>query len=365
MKKSFVPLFLFIPALFCSTFAKAQYFEERTLIWEKDLIDIGSVMEENGEVISEFFFVNKADFPIFIEEVITDCGCTTASYTTDTLSQDKIGSVKISYDPSGRGGTFSKMIIVKTNIDSDGDSLFLEGNSIPYRENIEDHYSRRIGNLGFNTTPINMGNVFTNEPEIKQVAFYNYNTYPIIMNEVRTLAPDYVQLKFVPTVVPAKSRGVLELSYDGAEKNDLGFFEEDIEITLIGNGEPVIPLKLMVTVHEYFAPVRKSEVDNIPKLALSEMEVDLNRIDEDTPISKIITLTNIGGEPLNIRKIVTNCDCLAFFLEKEDLAVDEEADLIFTFDPKGRRGIDHKTLTIFSNDPLNPTRTVIIKSSVR
>lgn len=364
MNKNVVILSWFFPALLCSSFAKAQGFEDRTLIWERNLINIGSVMEEKGEVTSEFFFVNKADFPVFIEEVITDCGCTTADYTTDTLSQDKIGTVKISYDPKGRGGPFSKTIIVKTNIDSEGDSLFLEGMSIPYPEDIENYYSKRAGNLGFSATTINMGNIFTNEPGIKLVDFYNYNNYPIILNEVKTLVPDHVQVKFIPTVIPAKTRGVLELTYDGAEKNDFGFFEEEIEIALIGHEEPVTPLKLMATVYEYFAPVRKSEIDKIPKLTVSEMEVDLKRINENKPVTERITLTNEGGETLNIRKVVTNCDCLAFSLEKEDLEVDEEVDLIFTFDPKGRRGIDHKTLTIFSNDPLNPTRTVIIKSRV-
>lgn len=364
MKNSSVPLVLLNSLFFVSFFAKAQGVEDRQLVWEKNLIDIGAVMEENGVVTSEFFFVNKADFPIFIDEIITDCGCTTASYTTDTLFRDKIGSVKINYDPTARGGVFSKMIIVKTNIDSDGDSLFLEGYNIPYPQSIENHYSNISGDLGFHASTINMGDVFTHEPKIKHVDFFNYKSYPLILNEVRTLVPDHVQVRFIPSAVPAKSRGILEISYDGEVKDDLGFFEDFIELVLIPKEEPVISLKLIANVHEYFAPVRLSEVDSIPKLVLSESEVDLNRINSNTPISKIITLTNEGSQPLNIRKIITNCDCLVFSLEKSDLQVGEKADLVFTFNPKGRRGIDHKTLTIFSNDPLNPTRTIVIKSRV-
>jgi hypothetical protein len=365
MKKSFAPLLLVISVLSFPNFAQPQNLGERTLIWERKVIDIGSVMEENGEVITAFFFLNKADFPIFIEEVITECGCTTADYTTDTLSQDKIGSVKISYDPRGRGGSFSKWVIVKTNINTDGDSLLLKGISVPYPEDITGYYSEKAGNLGFNATTINLGKVFTNEPKVKQVDFYNYNNYPIILNEVKTLVPDHIQLKFIPAIVPARSRGVVELSYDASKKGDLGFFEENIEIVLIGRYEPVIPITLMATVYEYFAPVRKSEVENIPKLSLSEMEVNLRSIDENKPVSQSITLSNSGGDLLNIRKVVTNCDCLTFYLEKEDLRQDEEAELTFTFNPKGRRGIDHKTLTIFSNDPLNPVKTVVIESRIR
>lgn len=345
-------------------YAEAQAYKNRQLVWERNLIDIGTVMQEKGEVTSEFFFVNKADFPIFIQEVVTDCGCTTASYTTDTLSVDKIGSIKIRYEPTDRSGPFSKMIIVKTNIDSDGDSLFLEGYNLPYPEDVESHYSKKVGGFGFHTTTINFGNVFDNEPKLKQVDFFNFKDYPVMLNEVRTVAPDYVKVHFKPGSVPAHSRGLLTLSYDGAKKNDLGYFEDSLTVALIGNKEPLIPLKMIASVQEYFEPVPLSEIGTLPKLVLSEQEVDLNRIKSNMPVSKIIILTNEGVQPLNIRKVISNCDCLVFSLGKEDLAVGEKTELVFTFDPKGRRGIDHKTLTIFSNDPLNPTRTIVIKSRI-
>lgn len=343
---------------------EAQYYGDHQLIWERNLIDIGTVMQEKGAVTSEFFFVNKANFPIFIQDVITDCGCTTASYTRDTLSLDKIGSVKIRYEPTERGGPFSKMIIVKTNIDSEGDSLFLEGYNLPYPEDLESHYSQRIGGFDFYATTINLGNVFDNEPKVKYVDFYNSKNYSVMMNHVKTVTPPHIKLAFEPDVISAKSRGTIALSYDGAEKNDFGFFEDSVKIALMGREEPLIPLKIIAAVQEYFAPVPLGEVGNLPRLVLSEMEVDLNRIKSNMPVSKIITLTNEGTRPLNIRKIVSNCDCLVFSLQKHDIAVGEKVDLVFTFDPKGRKGIDHKTLTIFSNDALSPTRTVVIKSRI-
>lgn len=343
---------------------QAQSDRGRQLIWERNLIDIGTVMQENGEVVSEFFFVNKADFPIFIQDVITDCGCTAVSYTTDTLSLDRIGSVKVSYAPTGRSGLFSKMIIVKTNVDSEGDSLFLEGYNLPHPENVEKHYFNKIGDLGFNATTINMGNVFNNEPKVRQIDFFNFKDYPVMLNEVQTVVPAHVKVEFVPDVIPANSRGLLSLSYDGAQRNDFGYFEDSLKIVLMGKEEPAVPLKMIAVIHEYFEPVPLHEVKNLPKLVLSEAEVDLNRISADMSVSKIITLTNEGAQSLNIRKVVSNCDCLTFSLEKDELAPGEKTELVFTFDPKGRKGIDYKTLSIFSNDPLGPTRSVVIKSRI-
>jgi len=189
--------------------SQGQYAGEPQLKWENNLINIGAVIEENGDVISEFSFVNMADFPIFIEEIITDCGCTTASYTTDTLSQGESGSVKINYTPTARAGAFSKTILVKTNINSEGDSLFLEGYNIPYPQSIENHYSNIRGDLGFYASAINMGDVFTNEPKVKYIDFFNYKNFPLLINLVKTVTPPHINIRFIPTVIPANSRGIL------------------------------------------------------------------------------------------------------------------------------------------------------------
>src|SRR5690606_8313693 len=134
--------------------------------------------------------------------------------------------------------------------------------NLPYPENVENHYSRNAGDFGFNTTTINFGNVFNNEPKVKEVDFFNFKDYPVIINEVKTVVPDHVQVQFVPTVIPANSRGIIELSYDGAHKDNFGYFEDSISIALMGREEAPIPLKMIATIHEYFAPIPLSEANN-------------------------------------------------------------------------------------------------------
>jgi hypothetical protein len=343
----------------------AQGIEQKPILWENQRIDLGMVMEEGGIVSRDFFFLNRSDFPIFIEDVITDCGCTVASYTTDTLFQDNIGEVKISYDPTNRGGQFSKMIIVKTNIDTDGDTLFLEGYNLPYPENVEVHYGHRVGDMGFKFTSVNVGDVINHEPKTKYVDFYNFKNMSVTLNNSKTELPEHIQLKMTPSIVPAKSRGVLEITYDGAIKDDLGFFDEKIAFFIEDRGTHEMELRLLTTVHEYFEPVRISELENQPKLGISEVNVNLSNVSASRKVNSSVTLSNTGAQAVNIRKIVSNCDCLEVNLNKYDLMPGEKEPLNFTFDPKGRQGIDHKTITIFSNDPLNPTRTILIKSSVK
>ncbi|MFC3414758.1 hypothetical protein [Algoriphagus hitonicola] len=40
-------------------------------------------------------------------------------------------------------------------------------------------------------------------------------------------------------------------------------------------------------------------------------------------------------------------------------------ELEITFDPAGRKGIDQRNIFIFSNDPLNPVQSIVIKSRIK
>ncbi|GAB3666062.1 hypothetical protein GCM10028791_41860 [Echinicola sediminis] len=342
----------------------AQGLASTDLLWERQHASLGAVMEEHGAVISDFFVVNNGAVPVVIEEVETDCGCTTVDFLTDTLAQNEIGLVKVAYQPTGFGGKFQKKIVVKTNTNPSGDTLYLEGSNIPYPANVASYYDYKIGNLGFRFSSVNMGEVFTNEPKIKYVDFYNFKDLPITLDEQNMELPEHVKIDMIPAIVPAKSRGLLAIQYDAVIKDDLGFFDENVAFNIESNGNEAVELRLLTTIHEYFAPVPKSELSTIPHLAISEVEVDLGKISSRQVVSKSIKLTNTGKEPVNIRKILTNCECVVIDLPKKDLAPGEHTELLFTFDPKGRLGIDHKMITIFSNDPLNPTRTIVVKSRI-
>ncbi|AWW32543.1 DUF1573 domain-containing protein [Echinicola strongylocentroti] len=359
----FIPICLLISVGF-SLPVHAQAIADSPLIWERQKASLGSVMEEYGKVTTEFFVVNDGTSPVVIEEVETDCGCTTVDFITDTLLHDQIGAVKVDYQPTGFGGTFEKKVVVKTNIKPAGDTLYLEGFNIPYPENVASYYDYKVGNLGFRFSSINMGEVFTNAPKVKYVDFYNFKDLPITLDDAHSGLPPHVKINMIPAIVPAKSRGLLAIQYDGAEKDDLGFFDEEVTFQIESSGNEGVALRLLTTVQEYFAPVPKSEVNQVPRLGVSEVDVDLGKISSKELVQREITLSNMSPEPVNIRKVVTNCDCMQFDLPTYDLEPGEKTTLKLSFDPSGRLGIDHKMVSIFSNDPLNPTRTIVVKSRI-
>lgn len=344
--------------------AYSQDIVHSLLEWESKSINLGSVLEEQGNVTAQYAFTNRSGRSLFIEEIMTDCGCTTADYTRDTLAADEMGQITVAFDPRSRGGAFSKSILVKVNDDPNLDTLVLEGFNVPFPADAAKAYPIVKAGLGFRLPVIHMGNVFTNEPKVKQMDFFNFRDYPIQLSQVQEALPDHLEVRLNPAVVTAKSRGILEIYYNGEARGDLGFFEEEIQFTVLSDEKEAIDFKVIANVYEYFAPTPLAEMNQVPRLEIREMEVDLARIDSKVPISRMITLQNKGQQELHIRKVTANCDCVSILIPTNSISPGGRTDITVTFDPRDRKGIDHKAITIFSNDPIQPAQTVMVKSRI-
>ena len=342
----------------------AQTLDRKLLLWEQKSIDLGPVLEENGVVEATFYGLNPHQDSIYITEVITDCGCTAVGYSQDTLLTDKIADIQVRFDPDYRGGQFSKAIIVRTNRDSVGDTLYLEGINLPLPENKDLAYPHRKGAFGFRLPTVHMGNVFTNIPKTKFVEVYNFGSDSLSLALEQLDLPLHLHLVLIPEMIPPRERGFLQIAYDGAIKSDLGYFEENISLT-IGEEEVPLDLKLTAVVFEYFDPVPRSMESVVPRVGLSESEIDLKEINANRKVSKSLYIDNLGSEDLHIRKVMGNCDCLEITLSDEILIPGQRGSIAFEFDPKGRRGIDHKHITLFTNDPISPVKTITIKSNIK
>lgn len=76
--------------------------------------DFGDV-QEGPTADYEFQFKNTGKEPIIIQRVQPSCGCTTPSYTKEPIGPGKTGTIKASYNTSGRPGQFTKTLTVVSN----------------------------------------------------------------------------------------------------------------------------------------------------------------------------------------------------------------------------------------------------------
>ena len=71
-------------------------------------------------------FKNNSEFPVFIDNVRTTCGCTAPDWSPDAVAPDSIGTITIEYDAK-KEGYFRKRILVFFNHQRKPDKLYIEG----------------------------------------------------------------------------------------------------------------------------------------------------------------------------------------------------------------------------------------------
>lgn len=357
-------IFCFILAI-CSVFtALGQAAPGAKLVWKTNRIDLGTLLEEQGMRSVVFEFVVNQGSSFFIQEVLSDCGCTTAGFSKDTLQLGQSGKIQVDFDPSSAAGFFSKLVVVRGGQGEVQDSLFIEGIALPYPANLERNYPIRLGFLGFRMKIINMGEVFDNEPKIKYLEFFNYATVALEKKNFNSKSPSYIQIEQVQDLVRPKERGLLKISYQASLRPELGSVSDKVAIGWNTDPKAALELDVLADLFDYFAPISKDQLEEVPQLFMEEKIIDLGKISGTTIIRKTVTLTNLGKKELEIRKVQGNCACLTLGLAKKLLAPGEKVDLTFIFDPTGRKGIDQRNIYLFTNDPVNPVQLLVVKSRV-
>lgn len=103
-------------AVLAATFAvSADENGKASAKFESDTHDFGIVKEDGGPVSCEFPFVNDGGANLIIYEAKAECGCTRPEYPKAPVAPGKKGVIKVTYNPLGRPGGFTKMVTVKSN----------------------------------------------------------------------------------------------------------------------------------------------------------------------------------------------------------------------------------------------------------
>ena len=108
MKKVFMSLVVLLSGI-VAAMADPQ------ISFESIVHDFGTFPEESGRVSTEFVFTNTGDADLVLQKVRASCGCTTPDWTKAPVKPGEKGSIKVTYNASGRPGSFNKTITVSSN----------------------------------------------------------------------------------------------------------------------------------------------------------------------------------------------------------------------------------------------------------
>ncbi len=99
--------------------------------FEETVFDFGNIKEQGGPVTHEFQFSNIGNGNLVILDATAECGCTRPEYPKNPVAPGKKNKIKVTFNPIGRPGAFTKQVTVKTNGDPRKIRLKIRGTVVP------------------------------------------------------------------------------------------------------------------------------------------------------------------------------------------------------------------------------------------
>lgn len=105
--------------------------ERAQIKFEQTIFDFGNIKEDGGKVTHEFKFTNTGNAPLTINSAKAECGCTRPEYPQKEIAPGESGVIKVTYNPLGRPGGFTKVVTVRCSGNPGKVNLKIRGTVLP------------------------------------------------------------------------------------------------------------------------------------------------------------------------------------------------------------------------------------------
>lgn len=101
-----------------------------------------------------------------------------------------------------------------------------------------------------------------------------------------------------------------------------------------------------------------------PKVGTQQLTHDFGDINQGDVVNHSFVIANNGGDLLKILDVKAACGCTAAKPDKSELKPGESTNIAVSFNSKGRKGPQTKTVTVTTNDPEKPQVTFTFKCNI-
>jgi hypothetical protein len=349
---------MFLVVAFNIAFVQAQ----PKITFEKLEHNFGSFLESAGVQTTTFKFKNTGTTPLILSEVRASCGCTTPKWTRDPIAPNGSGEITVSYDPKNRPGAFNKSVTVGSNAENATVNLSILGQVQQREKTLAEKYPREIGPLRAVTNHISFAQLKQSAVETKDLELVNDTDKPVKV-ELQTV-PEHLTVKVTPETIPAKGTGVMSVSYNARLADTYGFASHRIYLSIDGSKDYKNSIGVSATIEEDFSQLTPAQLASAPVAQFNAMDYDFGDMKQGDKKDYTFNLTNTGKSDLHIRNVRSSCGCTAVAPSKKVVSPGETVPIKVTFDSRGKRGRQSKSITVITNDPKNPTSTLRISCNI-
>ncbi|MDR2287089.1 MAG: DUF1573 domain-containing protein [Prevotellaceae bacterium] len=327
---------VFVSALFAQ--AKIQFSDTKH--------DFGNVKEANGPVSHVFTFKNTGNAPLVIKNVETSCGCTSPEYTKEPVQPGKSGTVKATFDPSGRPNYFDKNLTVTSNAENSSVVLNIKGDVQAKVLTIEEQYPFAIDKVRFKSRIFELYKVLSTGTRTENLEVINTGTTPAIL--VFENVPAYITIKADPVSIPAGSKGTISCTYNATKKIDYGSVTDDITVKIKGVKGT---LTVRANIIEDFSGLTSAELEKAPVVTREKTNHQFDKIKKGEKVSATFEIKNEGKTDLIIRKVTSDSKYVKSTIAENTVKPGKSTTLTLELTADDEPGEKFYATTVISNAP--------------
>lgn len=360
MKKVFVSFAMAMVAI-------AMMAQQPVITFERTDHDFGKINEADGKVTTIFTFKNEGMEPLVLSNVRASCGCTTPKWPRQPIEPGQTGEITVTYNPNGRPGRFTKTVTITSNATEPTTRVTIKGEVIPKPAKPVDNYPVKMGDLSLKSREVNFGKVNDHATKTFEIEYANQTDHEITV----AILPAKGQEKYVDAVVTLANvkpneTGKVQIALTTENAGVYGPTEGSFLIVVNNKQENSDDFKIIVTadVEEDFSKLTPEDHRNAPILDIAAT-VNMGAIAAGKVAKRTINLTNVGADPLKIRRVLNNSKEIKATISKNELKNGKSAQLKLELPTAGlEAGAYSRQLTIITNDPAKPKFVVTINWTV-
>lgn len=348
MRTSILFLIISLYSLTCAITSTAQpkavplhsHHEMGTLLWQSPRT-------------TTFEVTNAGSQPLYILNAAPDCGCTNVSWTTDAIAPGASGFVQVTFD-AALLGKFHKQIEIFTNEGSNTHWLTISGRVAMDVVYDPADFPYHIGSYFLNTDILEFDDVHMGEEAMQTFNIYNASDKPFTPTLMHL--PRYLTATFTPEVIRPGTMGRVKVWFNANKAGRMGLTQTSIYLSRfpgdkIGkNNEIFISAVVLPNISK-----TDTLIATTPRVQLSSTRITLDGTQGKRLAQEKLTLTNIGGSPLEIMQVQVFNPGLRVRLRGKTLSPGESRDInISTIAHQEKKSRGRSSILLLTNDPTQP-----------
>jgi len=360
MKKVFVSMAMALVAV-------AMMAQQPVITFDKTDHDFGKINEGDGKVTTIFTFKNEGMEPLVLSNVRASCGCTTPKWPREPIEPGQTGEITVTYNPNGRPGRFTKTVTITSNATEPTTRVTIKGEVIPKPAKPVDNYPVKMGELSLKTRDVNFGKVNDHATKTYEIEYANQTDHEITV----AILPAKGQEKYLDAVVTLANvkpneTGKVQIALTTENAGVYGPQEGSFLIIVNGKQDNSDDFKIFVKteVEEDFSKLTPEDHRNAPILDAANV-INVGTIASGKAGKRTVVLTNVGADPLKIRRVLNNSKEIKATVSKTELKNGKSAQLKLEVAGAGLEpGAYSRQLTIITNDPAKSKFVVTVNWTV-